>query len=80
MPTRERQMLRKLRVSQIVIRTRELLNPLPGETPVTAEERAILERLLQRQSDNDRTLGTVTEEKLVTAMRDRYRRRARSSR
>ena len=49
-----------------------LLNPLPGETPVAPEERRILERLLKRQADNDPTLGTVKEEKLVTAMRDCY--------
>jgi hypothetical protein len=72
MPTRERQRLRKLRVSEIGNRAQKLLNPLPGETPIAAEERAILERLLRRQADNDSTLGTVKEEKLVTAIRDRY--------
>ena len=72
LPTRERQRLRKLRVSEIGNRAQKLLNPLPGETPITAEERAILERLLRRQADNDPTLATVKEEKLVTAIRDRY--------
>jgi hypothetical protein len=75
MPTRERQARRKLRVSEIGNWARELLNPLPGEIPVSAEDRAILERLLQRQADNDPKLGTAKEERLVDGMRQRYGRR-----